>query len=129
MRTVIAAMFVAAVISPLAAGATESDHDTIIRNGLIYDGSGTAPYIGDVTIDGDRISYVGRRARGHGRTDVDAHGKAITPGFINMLAHPEGLREQPTATSIWSRVVKYQLVALVRIEGSEFISIRANYCY
>jgi N-acyl-D-amino-acid deacylase len=89
MRTVIAAMFVAAVISALAAGATESDHDTIIRNGLIYDGSGTAPYVGDVTIDGDRISYVGKRARGHGRTDVDAHGKAITPGFINMLAHPE----------------------------------------
>jgi N-acyl-D-amino-acid deacylase len=89
MRTVIAAMFVAAVISPLAAGATESDHDTIIRNGLIYDGSGTAPYVGDVTIDGDRISYVGKRAPGHGRTDVDAHGKAITPGFINMLAHPE----------------------------------------
>jgi len=89
MRTVIAAMFVAAVISALAAGATESDHDTIIRNGLIYDGSGTAPYVGDVTIDGDRISYVGKRAPGHGRTDVDAHGKAITPGFINMLAHPE----------------------------------------
>ncbi|MGO9988586.1 MAG: N-acyl-D-amino-acid deacylase family protein [Steroidobacteraceae bacterium] len=89
MRIVIAAMFVAAVLSPLADGATGWDHDTIIRNGLIYDGSGTAPYVGDVAIDGDRISYVGNHARGRARTDVDAHGKAITPGFINMLAHSE----------------------------------------
>jgi len=72
-----------------AAAATGPDHDTIIRNGLIYDGSGAVPYLGDVAIDGDRISFVGKRARGHGRAEVDAHGKAITPGFINMLAHPE----------------------------------------
>jgi N-acyl-D-amino-acid deacylase len=72
-----------------AAGATEPDHDTIIRNGLIYDGSGTAPTIGDVAIDGDRISFVGKHASGHGRTEVDANGRAITPGFVNMLAHPE----------------------------------------
>jgi N-acyl-D-amino-acid deacylase len=90
MRTVIAAMLVAAVVSPLAAaGASGPDHDTIIRHGLIYDGSGAAPYAGDVAIDHDRIAYVGKHARGRGRVKVDAHGKAITPGFINMLAHSE----------------------------------------
>ncbi len=72
-----------------ATGPVLTDHDTIIRNGLIYDGSGTAPFTGDVAIDGDRISYVGRHARGHGRTEVDAHQRAITPGFINMLSHSE----------------------------------------
>jgi N-acyl-D-amino-acid deacylase len=64
-------------------------HDTIIRNGVIYDGSGDKPYRGDVSIDADRISYVGPHAPGRGRTEVDAHGQAIAPGFVNMLAHPE----------------------------------------
>src|ERR1700730_8027349 len=83
-------MAIAASSAPIgAAGAIGPDHDTIIRNGLIYDGSGTGPYTGDIAIDGDRIAYVGKHARGRGRTEVDAHGKAITPGFINTLAHPE----------------------------------------
>src|SRR5579863_5681926 len=79
----------ASSVSIAAAGASGPDHDTIIRNGLVYDGSGTAPYTGDIAIDGDRISFVGKHARGHGHTEVDAHGKAITPGFINMLSHSE----------------------------------------
>jgi N-acyl-D-aspartate/D-glutamate deacylase len=66
-----------------------STHDTIIRGGLIYDGSGGPAYRGDVVIDGDRITYVGKHAPGHGRVEVDARGKAVAPGFINMLAHPE----------------------------------------
>ena len=64
-------------------------HDTIIRHGLIYDGSGKPPYPGDVAIDGDRIVYVGPHAPGKGRNEMEVHGKAIAPGFINMLAHPE----------------------------------------
>jgi N-acyl-D-amino-acid deacylase len=89
MRTSLAAVSLATLISPIAAGAMGTDHDTIIRNGLIYDGSGTAPYTGDIAIDGDRIAFVGGHARGHGRAEVDAHGKAVTPGFINMLGHSE----------------------------------------
>ncbi|HUE09508.1 MAG TPA: hypothetical protein VMQ54_01155, partial [Steroidobacteraceae bacterium] len=69
--------------------AGDAQHDTIIRNGLIYDGSGGLPYRGDISIDADRISYAGKRAPGRGRTEVDAQGKAVAPGFINMLAHPE----------------------------------------
>ena len=90
MKQTLLAIVITASIAPIAAaGSTQPNHDTIIRNGLIYDGSGAVPYIGDVAIDGERISFVGKRARGHGRTEVDAHGKAITPGFINMLAHSE----------------------------------------
>ena len=37
----------------------------------------------------DRIAYVGPHAVGKGFTEVDARGKAVSPGFINMLAHPE----------------------------------------
>lgn len=64
-------------------------HDTIIRNAVIYDGSGGRPMRGDLSIDADRITYIGPHAPGRGRAEVDARGRAIAPGFINMLAHPE----------------------------------------
>ena len=64
-------------------------HDVIIRHGMIYDGSGKPPFAGDLVIDGDRIVFVGAHARGKGRDEIDAHGKAVAPGFVNMLAHPE----------------------------------------
>ena len=85
MRTFLAAESIAILVSPIAGGAIGPDHDTIIRNGLIYDASGASPNIGDVTIDGDRISYVGSHARGHGRAEIDARGKAVMPGFVKCL--------------------------------------------
>jgi N-acyl-D-amino-acid deacylase len=64
-------------------------YDVVIRGGMIYDGSGGAPFHGDLAVRGDRIVYVGPHAPGAARTEIDAHGKAVSPGFINMLAHPE----------------------------------------
>src|SRR5260370_536464 len=64
-------------------------HESLIRHGLIYDGSGKPGFIGDIGIDGDRITYVGPHAPGKARAEIDARGKAVVPGFINMLAHPE----------------------------------------
>lgn len=64
-------------------------YDVIIRGGTIYDGSGGAPFTGDVAIRGDRIAYVGPQAPGHGAEEFPARGKAVAPGFVNMLAHPE----------------------------------------
>ncbi len=72
-----------------AAAADGARYDTVIRSGLVYDGSGSTPFTGDVAIKGDRITYVGPRAPGKGSREIDARGKAIAPGFINMLAHPE----------------------------------------
>jgi N-acyl-D-amino-acid deacylase len=89
MRFLLAVLALAAWGSALASSASGAGHDTIIRNGTIFDGSGKPPLHGDVAIDGDRITYVGPHAPGHGRIEVDAHSKAVTPGFVNMLAHPE----------------------------------------
>jgi N-acyl-D-amino-acid deacylase len=90
MRQILLAVLVVfASGAPVLGLAAGPRHDVIIRHGLIYDGSGKPPYPGDLTIDGDRITFVGRHATGHARTEVDAHGKAVAPGFINMLAHPE----------------------------------------
>ncbi|MES2128978.1 MAG: D-aminoacylase [Pseudomonadota bacterium] len=79
------------MIAALALSATSAHaaHDVVIRNAMIYDGSGKPPYRGSVAIDGDRIAYVGSKRSLQGRTIIDAKGQAVAPGFINMLAHPE----------------------------------------
>src|SRR3954451_10316083 len=61
-------------------------YSVLIRGGTIYDGSGSAPYIGDVAMKGDKIVYVGPHAPGRAGRVVDAKGKAVSPGFINMLS-------------------------------------------
>jgi len=69
--------------------ATAPDYDVVIRGGTVYDGSGGAAFVGDVAIRGDRIAYLGPHAPGRSAEEVPARGKAVAPGFINMLAHPE----------------------------------------
>ena len=83
----ISAGLVALALSTTALAAPE--YSTVIRHGTVYDGSGTKPFVGDVAISGDRIVYVGPAAPGKGAVEFDAAGKAVSPGFVNMLAHPE----------------------------------------
>src|SRR5215813_6727144 len=62
-------------------------YDVLIRGGTILDGSGSAPFAGDVAIRGDTIEAVGPRlADARGSIEVDADGMAVAPGFINMLS-------------------------------------------
>jgi N-acyl-D-amino-acid deacylase len=65
------------------------DYDVVIRGGTIYDGTGSVPFVGDVAIRGDRIAYVGPHAPGRSAEEFAARGRAVAPGFVNMLAHPE----------------------------------------
>ncbi len=60
-------------------------HDVVLHGGTLYDGSGNAPFVGDVAIDGDSISAVGH-VDGRGMREIDASGLAVAPGFINMLS-------------------------------------------
>ena len=80
------------VLALVSAGKPQAEtprYDVVIRNGTVYDGDGGKPFPADVAISGDRIAAIAPRLPGPGRTEVDAHGKAVSPGFINMLAHPE----------------------------------------
>ncbi|HEY4060654.1 MAG TPA: D-aminoacylase [Puia sp.] len=59
-------------------------YDTIIRNGLIYDGTGHVPYKGDIGINGDSIAAIGDLSSADATRTLDAKGKAVSPGFIDM---------------------------------------------
>jgi N-acyl-D-amino-acid deacylase len=61
-------------------------YDVIVRGGMIYDGLGGQPYIGDVAITGDRIAAIGDLAGASAEEEIDAGGLAVSPGFINMLS-------------------------------------------
>lgn len=64
-------------------------YDVVIRNAMIYDGSGGKPFSGEVAIDADRIAYVGAPRTLGGHSEIDAHGRAVAPGFIDMMGHSE----------------------------------------
>lgn len=61
-------------------------YDVILRNGTIYDGSGQAPYTGDIAISADTIAAMGDLEHVKGIEEIDVKGLAIAPGFINMLS-------------------------------------------
>jgi len=61
-------------------------YDTIIRNGMIYDGNGGEPYKGDIGIIADTIAFIGDLSKASAKNEVDAKGNAVAPGFINMLS-------------------------------------------
>ncbi len=85
MNRTVALAFAAAGMLTVSA-APPASYSVLIRGGTIYDGSGSAPYVGDVGLQGDKIVYVGPHAPGHAAKTIDATGKAVSPGFINMLS-------------------------------------------
>lgn len=78
------AVAVSALLSTSALSAPA--YDLVIRGGSLIDGSGAAPFTGDVGVKGERIVYVGPKAPGTGTREIDAKGLAVSPGFINMLS-------------------------------------------
>ena len=62
------------------------EHDLIIRNGTIVDGTGLQAYVGDLAVDDDQITAVGDLGEARGALEVDAANLIVAPGFINMLS-------------------------------------------
>jgi len=65
---------------------TPEVYDVLIRNGNIADGSGTAIFKGDIGIMSDSIAAIGDLRKASGKTEIDAEGMTVAPGFINMLS-------------------------------------------
>ena len=64
-------------------------HDLVIRAGSVVDGTGTTPRTADVAIDQVRITAVGR-VTDRGRTELDADGLLVTPGWVDVHTHYDG---------------------------------------
>ncbi len=71
--------------SLLGACSKPAAYDVVIRHGTVYDGSGMPAQQADLAIVGDSIVAIGT-VSGRGKTEVDATGMAVAPGFINMLS-------------------------------------------
>ncbi|HEY1109394.1 MAG TPA: D-aminoacylase [Opitutaceae bacterium] len=77
-----------------AATLSAQEYDLVIRGGRVVDGSGNPGVLADVAIRGDRLVTIGR-VEGKGRTEIDAAGKIVAPGFIDVHTHAEDVDELP----------------------------------
>lgn len=80
-------------------------YDLIIRGGTIVDGTGEARFTGDVAIKGGLIAAVGT-FKGDATDEIDATGKIVTPGFVDVHTHYDGQAtwDQEMAPSSWHGV-------------------------
>lgn len=69
-------------------------YDLLIQNGLIVDGTGDVPYPADVAVKGDTIVKIGEIREPATRT-IDARGRLVTPGFIDIHCHSDAIVFQP----------------------------------
>ena len=67
-----------------------SEHDLVIRNATVVDGTGAPARRADVAVSGELITAVGPRIDGTGRREIDADGLVVTPGFVDIHTHFDG---------------------------------------
>ena len=65
------------------------EYDVIIRNGHIIDGTGSPWYSGDIAIRDGRIAAIGDLSHSQATRTIDAAGRVVAPGFIDMLGQSE----------------------------------------
>src|SRR5690242_10903374 len=87
MKTWLPCLILLLAASGLAA--QEAPYDLVIRNGRIVDGTGSPWYSGDVAIRDGRIAAIGHLGSTPAKRTIDAAGKVVAPGFIDMLGQSE----------------------------------------
>ena len=78
-----------ALLGLVLSACQKETYDVIIRNGTVYDGTGSPGITAEVGINGDTIAFLGDLSKAIGKKEIDAEGLAVAPGFINMLSHAE----------------------------------------
>lgn len=86
---IVALAFVRPVASAGQAAQASTSYDIVFLNGRIVDGTGSPWYAGDLAIRDGRIAAIGRLADAPAKQKIDARGRVIAPGFIDMLGQSE----------------------------------------
>lgn len=87
MRYIIA---IAVIVILFSCKSKQLQYDIIIRNGMVYDGSGNNPVKADIGIINDSIAFIGDLSNAKAQKEIDAVGNAVTPGFIDTHSHHAG---------------------------------------
>lgn len=74
------------MLTAFTACSSHAKYDVLIKNGRIFDGSGSPCFTGDIGINADTIAVIGEIKKGSAELTIDAEGLAVAPGFINMLS-------------------------------------------
>ena len=80
-------------------------YDLVLRGGTVYDGTGADPIEADVAVTNGRIAAVGKNLAA-GKDEIDATGKIVTPGFVDIHTHYDGqaIWDSHLAPSAWHGV-------------------------
>ena len=79
----------AAYDANLDTSANAGEYDLLIRNGHVVDGTGNPWFAADVAVSGDRVAAIGDLREAHAKREIDAKGRIVAPGFIDMLGQSE----------------------------------------
>ena len=84
------------LVAQLSASPSAEPRDVVIRNGRVVDGTGNPGFFADVAIKRGRIAGIGRIA-GKSKTEIDAKGLIVAPGFIDVHTHADDVAQMPQA--------------------------------
>lgn len=82
MKTILSSLLALMIL----AACQKQKFELIIRGGTVFDGSGKPGVLTDIGINADTIAAIGDLSKAEGKTEIDATGLAVAPGFINMLS-------------------------------------------
>lgn len=87
--------------------------DLVIRNALIVDGTGSSPFAADVGVKGERIERIGDLAGVEAEKILDASGKVVCPGFIDVHSHADLALFREDAAEILQPLVRQGITTFV----------------
>jgi len=98
MKNIIAVFLALIIVTAMFCTCLNSGgYDYVIKNGKIADGTGNPWYKADIGIIGDRIAEIGVIPEEKVIHIIDAEGKVVSPGFIDIHTHTDGIESDPTA--------------------------------
>lgn len=77
------------VLLALVPAVFAQDYDLLIRNGRLVDGTGNPSFLADLAIKDQRIAAIGKLSGGTARRTIDAGGRIVAPGFIDIHNHSD----------------------------------------